>query len=82
MTVLTNQHYPIHDSIARPWTLMHLMSIAELIRSIDRPRGSADDWWEAHENAAKEAGQGVSIRMGMIVAVGQKHEDCLNDAAK
>lgn len=74
MTVLTNQHYPICDSIARPWTLMHLMSIAELIRKIDQPRGSADDWWEVYGNAAEEVGVGVSIRMGMIVAVGQKHE--------
>lgn len=53
---------------------MQLMGVAEHIRIIGPPRESADAWWEVYENAAEEVGRGVSIRMGMVVAVGQKHE--------
>lgn len=74
MTVLANEHYPIRDGIAHPWTLMQLMTIAEQIRLIDPPRESADDWWKGYRDAAEEVAQGVSIRTDMIVAVGRKHE--------
>lgn len=49
-----------------------MMSVAELIRGIDGPEGDAKDWWDLWEKAAQETQSGVSIRMGMVVAVGQK----------
>ena len=51
---------------------MHLMSVAELIRQIDEPLGAARDLWGLHKNAMEEARNGISIRMGMVVVVGQK----------
>lgn len=73
MTVLAKEYYPIRDSIAHPWTLMQLMTIAEQIRMIDPPRESVDDWWKGYKDAAEEVAQGVSIRTDMIVTVGRKH---------
>ena len=64
--------HPVPHSIAYPWTLMHLMSVAELIRQLDEPLGAAKDLWVLHKNAMEEARNGVSIRMGMVVVVGRK----------
>jgi hypothetical protein len=72
MVVLVDDYHPIPDDLAHPWTCMHLMSVAELIKAIDKPPGTAKEWWTLHEEAIREAHQGSSIRMGMISVVARK----------
>lgn len=72
MRTVVDEYHPITDDIARPWTCMHVMSVAELIRGSNFSENSAEDWWELWGKAVQETQSGVSIRMGMVVTVGQK----------
>ena len=70
--MIDNKFVPIDDDMAHPWTLMHLMATLEFIKGLDRPPGSATDWWKVYEAAAEEAYHGGSMRMAMISCVGRK----------
>ena len=72
MVVLDNKYLPITDDIALPWTLMHLMATVEFIQQIDRPAGTAEDWWTLYHRVCNDVRNGASMRMGMISIVGQK----------
>jgi len=75
LSVLNDTFQPIKDGIAHPWTLQHMLASAEVIQVIDRPRGSANEWWEVHDRAVAEVEHGASMRMGMVSVVGQKPHD-------
>ena len=72
MEVLEDMYRPIDDDIALPWTLQHLMASVELILNIDKPPGSAADWWQLYQEATEEVQHGASMRMGMVSILGQK----------
>ena len=72
LKVLDDKFLPIEDDIAVPWTLQHLMAILEFIQTIDKPIGSAADWWELYQRVTHDIRNGASMRMGMISIVGQK----------
>ena len=72
MAILDNKYLPITDDIALPWTLMHLMATVEFIQQIDRPPGTAEDWWALYHSACNDVRNGASMRMGMVSIVGQK----------
>ena len=74
LEVLHNQYLPIEDSLAHPWTHMHLLFLPEVIRLVEDTEGSAGPWWGVYEKAIEEARRGASIRMGMVSAVGRKAE--------
>ena len=48
------------------------MATVEFIQTIDRPVGSAVDWWELYHRVTQDIRNGASMRMGMISTVGQK----------
>ena len=70
--IIEDKFIPIKDDIAFPWTLQHLMASEELINVIDKPRGSAAEWWNLYDRAADEVQRGASMRMGMVSIVSQK----------
>ena len=51
------------------------MASVEFIQLLDRPPGSAKDWWNIYDKAVAEAEQGATMRMGMVRVVGQKPSD-------
>ena len=72
LKVLDDKFLPIEDDIAVPWTLQHLMAIVEFIQTIDRPVGSAVDWWELYHRVTQDIRNGASMRMSMVSILGQK----------
>lgn len=72
LTVVDDKFLPIEDDIAVPWSLQHLMSIVEFIQTVDRPVGSAVDWWELYHRVTQDIRNGASIRMSMVSILGQK----------
>lgn len=70
--MLVNQHSQIPDEIAHPWTHMHLLSIGELIKNVEDSGENAQHWRDLYISAIEEARNGVSVRMAMVVTVGQK----------
>ena len=71
LKVLDDKFLPIEDDIAVPWTLQHLMAIVEFIQTIDRPVGSAVDWWELYHRVIQDIRNGASMRMSMVSILGQ-----------
>ncbi len=72
LKVLDDKFLPIGNDIAVPWTLQHLMAIVEFIQTIDKPVGSAVDWWELYHRVTQDIRNGASMRMGMVSILGQK----------
>ena len=72
LNVLDDKYVPIGDDIAVPWTLQHLMATVEFIQTIDRPAGSAAEWWKLYHRVAGDVRKGASMRMGMVSVIGQK----------
>jgi hypothetical protein len=72
MDILDDKYLPIDDDIALPWTLQHLMAALELIQNIERPAGSAVEWWKLYERATQDVQNGASMRMAMVSVLGQK----------
>lgn len=69
--MLENQYCPIPNEIAHPWTHMHLLSVGELIKNVEDSGDDAQPWRDLYVKAIDEARNGASIRMAMVVAVGQ-----------
>lgn len=67
---VAERYYPVPDDIAQPFSQQHLMSLAEMLRGMDQ--GSTKYLWELWDKAAQEIRGGLSVRMGLFVAVGQK----------
>ena len=78
--MLHYDRFPILDDIAKPWTEMMLMGIDDSIASMtklsqDQSESGApsmQQWRDVFEKAAEERKQGVSIRMNIIVQLGER----------
>ena len=57
---------------------MQLMSIGELLSTIEDSGEEATRWGELYHKAIEEIRSGACIRMGMVVAVGQKMASSLS----
>lgn len=62
----------ILDDVARSWSLQHMLAALEVIIVIDQWRGSANEWWELYDRAAKEVEQETRVRIGIVNVVGRK----------
>ena len=51
---------------------MHLLSVGELVKDVGASGEDARHWQELYAGAIEEARNSASIRMAMVVAVGQK----------
>lgn len=51
---------------------MHLLSVGELIKNVKDSGGDVKEWWDIYVKAIEEARNGAGIRMGMVVAVGER----------
>lgn len=51
---------------------MHLLSLGELIKDVEKSGEDSHKWLDLHAGAIEEARHGASVRMNMVVAVGRK----------
>ena len=72
LAIIGHKYLPIEDDIAAPWTLQHMMAAVEVIQNIDKPPGSAMEWWALYERASEDVQKGASMRMAMLSTVGLK----------
>ncbi|KAI4117271.1 MAG: hypothetical protein LQ338_007578 [Usnochroma carphineum] len=72
LEVVKTHFYPIPNEITHPWTHMHLLSVGELIKNVKDSGGDVKEWWDIYVKAIEEARNGAGIRMGMVVAVGER----------
>ena len=80
LDVLSYSRIPIHDDIAKPWTENQLMVTWDAHEKVIVPTAlkdpsaspNAEEWREMYRKLVEEIGQGLSMRMDMIVAVGKK----------
>ncbi|KAI4098050.1 MAG: hypothetical protein LQ339_006618 [Xanthoria mediterranea] len=72
LVVIEYKQFPIPNEIAHPWTHMHLLSLGELIKDIEKSGEDSHKWLDLHAGAIEEARHGASVRMNMVVAVGRK----------
>ena len=70
--VLENVYSPIPDAIAHPWSHMHLLSVGELVKNVEASGEDVRHWQDLYAGAIEETRNSASIRMAMVVAVGQK----------
>ena len=70
--VLDYVYSPIPDEIAHPWSHMHLLSVGELVNNVEASGEDVRHWQDLYAGAIEETRNSASIRMAMVVAVGQK----------